>query len=137
MPNLSIKEVPESLTEKLRQRAARNHRSLQGELMALIETAVGVPEGDTIGTMLLTTEPVTASYGGPKFPSINREGLPPSLAPLLTANRTADPPSMENREARLKRLREIASGTPSSFRADDRLTREEAHDRALLRRAGL
>jgi antitoxin FitA len=40
MPNLSIKEVPEELAEALRQRAARNHRSLQGELMAIITQAV-------------------------------------------------------------------------------------------------
>lgn len=40
MPNLSIKDVPEELAEALRQRAARNHRSLQGELMAIIHEAV-------------------------------------------------------------------------------------------------
>jgi antitoxin FitA len=39
MPNLSIKDVPEELAEALRQRAARNHRSLQGELMAIITAA--------------------------------------------------------------------------------------------------
>lgn len=39
MPNLSIRDVPETLAEALRQRAARNHRSLQGELMAIIERA--------------------------------------------------------------------------------------------------
>lgn len=43
MPNLSIKDVPESLAEALRQRAARNHRSLQGELMAIIESAAQTP----------------------------------------------------------------------------------------------
>ena len=36
MPNLSIKNVPEPVVEKLRARAAANHRSLQGELMALV-----------------------------------------------------------------------------------------------------
>lgn len=39
MPNLSIKDVPEAWAEALRQRAARNHRSLQGELMAILERA--------------------------------------------------------------------------------------------------
>jgi plasmid stability protein len=37
--NLSIKDVPEAWAEALRQRAARNHRSLQGELMSIIEAA--------------------------------------------------------------------------------------------------
>lgn len=41
MPNLSIKDVPEELAEALRQRAARNHRSLQGELMFIIQQAAG------------------------------------------------------------------------------------------------
>ncbi|MEJ8835565.1 FitA-like ribbon-helix-helix domain-containing protein [Ramlibacter sp. AN1133] len=40
MPNLSIKDVPEELAQALRERAARNHRSLQGELMAIIHQAV-------------------------------------------------------------------------------------------------
>ena len=37
--NLSIKDVPDDLAERLRQRAQRNHRSLQGELMAIVEQA--------------------------------------------------------------------------------------------------
>jgi len=35
--DLSIKRVPDALAERLRQRAARHHRSLQGELMAMLE----------------------------------------------------------------------------------------------------
>jgi plasmid stability protein len=38
--NLSIKNVPEDLAEALRERAGRNHRSLQGELMHILETTV-------------------------------------------------------------------------------------------------
>lgn len=37
--NLSIKDVPDDLAERLRARAQRNHRSLQGELRAIIEAA--------------------------------------------------------------------------------------------------
>ena len=37
--NLSIKNVPDEIAEELRERAARNHRSLQGELLAIIEEA--------------------------------------------------------------------------------------------------
>lgn len=40
MTTLSIKDVPETWAEALRQRAARNHRSLQGELMAIVEQAI-------------------------------------------------------------------------------------------------
>jgi len=35
MPNLSIKNVPEEVVARLRARARRNHRSLQGELLEL------------------------------------------------------------------------------------------------------
>lgn len=38
--NLSIKNAPDSIVERLKVRAQRNHRSLQGELMAIIEDAV-------------------------------------------------------------------------------------------------
>jgi plasmid stability protein len=36
---LSIKKVPDQLAQRLKARAARNHRSLQGELLAIIEQA--------------------------------------------------------------------------------------------------
>jgi plasmid stability protein len=48
MPSLSIKNVPEEVIERLRERAERNHRSLQRELLALVCEAAtqdpGVPE---------------------------------------------------------------------------------------------
>ena len=40
MANISVKDVPDQWADALRQRAVRNHRSLQGELMAIIEVAV-------------------------------------------------------------------------------------------------
>jgi plasmid stability protein len=38
--SLSIKDVPEDLANALRDRALRNHRSVQGELMHILESAV-------------------------------------------------------------------------------------------------
>ena len=38
--NLSIKNAPDEVVQRLRQRAERYHRSLQGELLAIIEEAV-------------------------------------------------------------------------------------------------
>jgi antitoxin FitA len=38
--NVSIKNVPDDLIEELRKRAKRHHRSLQGELMVMLEEAV-------------------------------------------------------------------------------------------------
>jgi plasmid stability protein len=45
--NLSIKKVPDQLYERLRERARRNHRSLQGELLAILESALA-PQGRSL-----------------------------------------------------------------------------------------
>jgi plasmid stability protein len=43
--NLSIKNVPDELAERLRRRAERSHRSLQGELMTILTEAAGRSPG--------------------------------------------------------------------------------------------
>lgn len=45
--NLSIKNVPEHLAQKLRKRAAKNHRSLQGELISILEASVSAEKALT------------------------------------------------------------------------------------------
>ena len=40
MASLSIKNVPEEVLNQLRERAQKHHRSLQGELLAILEDAV-------------------------------------------------------------------------------------------------
>ena len=37
--SVSVKNVPDDVVEKLRKRAKRHHRSVQGELMAILEEA--------------------------------------------------------------------------------------------------
>lgn len=49
--NLSIKNVPEPVVRRLRERAKRNHRSLQGELLHIIEAAAREDPDDDL-TML-------------------------------------------------------------------------------------
>ena len=51
--NLSIKNVPEDLADQLRQRAARHHRSLQGELLAILEETLSKDEVITPAQLLL------------------------------------------------------------------------------------
>ncbi|MDP2164486.1 MAG: hypothetical protein Q8K21_09760 [Hydrogenophaga sp.] len=63
MANLSIKDVPEQWAQALRQRAARNHRSLQGELMSLIERAVVEPSAG-LGSSMTSTQPGTIASTG-------------------------------------------------------------------------
>jgi plasmid stability protein len=102
--NLSIKDVPEAWAEALRQRAARNHRSLQGELMAILEGALAqdvgaVPPGRMAGGVVgqalpaagarqawKTVEQVAAELRA-RFP----QGLPsgPSSMELIRQDRDA------------------------------------------------
>jgi antitoxin FitA len=41
--NLSIKNAPDGLVATLKSRAKRNHRSLQGEILAILEEAAQPP----------------------------------------------------------------------------------------------
>lgn len=50
--SLSIKNVPDDVARRLRERAARNHRSLQSELMVIIEAAAGEEDCVTVEGLL-------------------------------------------------------------------------------------
>ncbi|MDA0274794.1 MAG: Arc family DNA-binding protein [Proteobacteria bacterium] len=98
--NLSVKNVPATLAAKLRVRAERNHRSLQGELMAILEEAAAAPAALRSGV-------TGAAYGADV----------PATASLLD------------------RLDAIARGR--GIDTTKRFTREQAHDRKLLRKLGI
>jgi plasmid stability protein len=42
--NLSIKNAPDELVARLKRRAIRNHRSMQGEVIAILDTATSEGE---------------------------------------------------------------------------------------------
>lgn len=116
--SLSIKGVPEALAARLRQRAARNHRSLQRELMALLEAAAQRPAHPAPGgpaAARLSTEP-PAGYAT-KLP------LPDEGSALPTAEADADD--------LLGELDHIVQG--SRWGHAPLLDREQLHDRALAR----
>jgi plasmid stability protein len=100
--NLSVKNVPEEMAAKLRERAERNHRSLQGELMAILENAAIEPN---VGR----ANAVGARYEI-EAPAARADGL-------------------------LDRLMAIAGDR--GIDTTQRLTREQAHDRKQLRKAGV
>ena len=100
--NLSVKNVSEALAAKLRERAERNHRSLQGELMAILESAASDPQMGRANT-------AGGTYDiGPATPAGDRL---------------------------LDRL--IAIAGDRGIDTTKRLTREQAHDRKLLRKSGV
>ena len=67
MANISIKDVPDAWAEALRQRAARNHRSLQGELMAIVEAAVV-----NMSPPIPGSQDVVAGYGAGGYPIVRK-----------------------------------------------------------------
>lgn len=124
MPNLSIKDVPEALAEALRQRAAKNHRSLQGELMALLEAAVGAE--------YRVAEPTLPAYA--TTPASGKDDLLARLDAIAARRPSA---GADSPAARSKRRAEILAQVNPAFRAADRLTREQLHDRGFLRQLGI
>jgi antitoxin FitA len=66
--NVSIKNVPDDLIEELRKRAKRHHRSLHGELMVILEEAVGPASltlneaEDRLNSMKFTTGDESAAW---------------------------------------------------------------------------
>ena len=103
--NLSVKNVPEAVAQGLRERAAQHHRSLQGELMAILEDAVRGPDQGRANATGAGCEYETGAIGAPS---------PDRL---------------------LERLRAIAGDR--GIDTTQRLTREQAHDRTQLRKAGV
>jgi plasmid stability protein len=57
MPNLSIKNVPAEVVAIIRERASTNHRSLQGELLALVSQAAASPQVSSNTLAMVATEP--------------------------------------------------------------------------------
>lgn len=91
--NLSIKNVPDAIAGALRARAEQNHRSLQGELMAILERSVSDPVTRTtpVGTRADVAQAAPA------------QNIPEPAAPKLSIDEVA---------ARATKL--FPKGTPNS-----------------------
>lgn len=72
MTNLSIKGVPDAWAEAIRRRAASNHRSLQGELMAIIEQAALHVPSQIAGMTNGAPAASLAHLGGANHPAVHR-----------------------------------------------------------------
>ncbi|MEO7274619.1 MAG: Arc family DNA-binding protein [Vicinamibacterales bacterium] len=59
--DLSVKRVPDDVAERLRERARQHHRSLQGELRAILEEAADLPKRITVDDVLAWTRSVGLS----------------------------------------------------------------------------
>ena len=64
--DLSVKQVPEDVADRLRERARRHHRSLQGELRAILDLAANEYDASmpsVIREKMATHEPTLGSRG--------------------------------------------------------------------------
>ncbi|GAB6044218.1 FitA-like ribbon-helix-helix domain-containing protein [Endothiovibrio diazotrophicus] len=59
MASVLIKNLPDELHRELKQRAERHHRSLNKELIAIIETAVHRPERAELPAPVRLRKPLT------------------------------------------------------------------------------
>lgn len=110
--SLSIKAVPDELVERLRRRADGNHRSLQRELMAIVEAAVQALPPATQGAYSIPPRPTAALTTGESEP----------------VWQVAPPPTDDGL---LDELDAIVAG--SQWGQAPLLTREQLHDRPLAR----
>ena len=120
--NLSIKEVPDVLADRLRRRAARNHRSLQRELMAIVEAAVSDPTAPA-AVAVHAAAPAAAAYW--HVPAARDRRAPVAEFAGGSAGGNAGGDGL------LAALDTVVAG--SRWGHAPLLTREQAHDRRLLR----
>lgn len=66
---LTIKQVPDEIAECLRRRASANHRSLQRELLRIIEGAATGIDPAVAFDVYRTAAPATAAFGGRAHPA--------------------------------------------------------------------
>ena len=111
--SLSIKAVPDALVEQLRRRATRNHRSLQRELLAIVEAAVQAPSG----------------AARPAHSAPETLPAPPIAAESEVAWHVA--PHSADDDGLLDELDRIVAG--SGWAQAPLLTRDQLHDRSLAR----
>lgn len=106
---LTIKQVPDRVADKLRLRAAASHRSLQGELMAILEDAVsqGAPQARQPEPPPYTVKP--SAKTPPKAPPVHGKRL--TLGELWERARRLGPSSKSESAALVRKLRDERYGS--------------------------
>jgi plasmid stability protein len=105
---LTIKHVPDRVADKLRLRAAASHRSLQGELMAILEDAVlqGAPQARQPEPPPYAARPPGKSASK----ALPAHGRQMTLAELWERARRLGPPSRSESAAIIRRMRDERYG---------------------------
>jgi hypothetical protein len=105
---LTIKQVPDRIADKLRLRAAASHRSLQGELMAILEEAVlhGTPVARQSEPPPYEVKP----RAKPSSRASPAHGRRMTLAEAWERARRLGPPSKSESAALVRKLRDERHG---------------------------
>lgn len=105
---LTVKQVPDRVADKLRLRAAASHRSLQGELMAILEEAVaqGVSQARQPEPPPYAVKPSAKTI--PKAAPLHGKRL--TLGELWERARRLGPPSRSESAALVRKLRDERYG---------------------------
>lgn len=106
---LTIKQVPDRVADKLRLRAAASHRSLQGELMAILEEAVlqGAPQARQPEPPPYAVKP-SAKTSSKTVPA---HGKRLTVGELWERARRLGPPSKSESAAIVRKLRDERYGS--------------------------
>lgn len=106
---LTIKHVPDRIAQKLRLRAATSHRSLQGELMAILEQAalLNAPEAREPGAPPYAAKRVSKSTSSRRIPAHGRRL---TLSELWERSRRLGPRSKSESTAIVRTLRDERYG---------------------------
>jgi plasmid stability protein len=105
---LTIKQVPDRVADKLRLRAAASHRSLQGELMAILEEAV-----QQSAPQARQPEPPTYAVkpkGKDAAKALPAHGRQMTLVELWERARRLGPPSRSESATLVRRMRDERYG---------------------------
>lgn len=114
--NLSVKKVDDALAQRLRDRAARNRRSLQQELVAILESAGGGPvTRSTVDRVREQRAPYLASRG---------RRIPPKSESALIIRQARDERTVSLADL-YDRLEKLGVHTPSESTAWIRQMRSE------------
>lgn len=102
---LTIKQVPDRVADKLRVRAAVSHRSLQGELMAILEQAVmqAAPQARQTDPPAYMAKPASSK-------AVPAHGKRMTLAEAWERARRLGPSSRSESAAIVRKLRDERGG---------------------------
>lgn len=107
---LTVKHVPDRVAEKLRLRAAASHRSLQGELMAILEEAAS-------GGASVARQPEPPAHAAKRAAKGTRSTTPAAHGTRLTLGELWE------------RARRLGPGSKSESAGIVRALRDERHGR--------